>query len=73
MVTERCVIGANCSLLSKETLPPGTVITGNDHLRWTRQATTQVCKIEIYMYIYMSKHLTALLHIFEYSFILANS
>ena len=48
VVTERCVIGTNCSLLSKETLPPGTVITGKDHLRWTRQATTQVCKIEFY-------------------------
>ena len=43
VVTERCVIGASCVVDSREeTLSPGTVIAGRDHMRWTKEATTQV-------------------------------
>ncbi len=44
-VTDRCVIGSCCTIDSKEeTISPGTVITGNDHMRWNKEATTQVSK-----------------------------
>ena len=42
-VTDRCVIGACCTVdTANETLPPGTVITGGDQLKWCREPTTQV-------------------------------
>ena len=41
-VSDYCVIGAECSVLSNERLPPGTVISGKDCRRWNKQVNIKV-------------------------------
>lgn len=43
-VTDRCVIGACCSVNGMESLAPGTIVIGQDHKRWIRQ-NTMVCQL----------------------------
>ena len=42
MVEDRCVVGAACSLTTKETLASDTIICGKDQQRRVRTAPTQV-------------------------------
>lgn len=42
IVNDHCVIGAECSVLSAETLPSGTIISGVDCRRWTKQVAIKV-------------------------------
>ena len=42
VVSDYCVIGAECSVLSNEGLPPGTVISGKDCRRWNKQVNIKV-------------------------------
>ena len=42
-VTDKCVVGACCKLMTSETIPPSTIITGSNYDTWTRQTAVQVC------------------------------
>ena len=42
MVSDRCTVGAGCSLDSKEALPTGTVIYGRECHRYNKKIPTQV-------------------------------
>lgn len=42
-LTSGCVIGAKCSLTTKEVLPENTVIFGSDHQRRTMPDRPAVC------------------------------
>ena len=41
-MTDRCSVGAGCSLDSQETLPTGTVLHGRECHRYTKKIPTQV-------------------------------
>ena len=41
-VTDRCVIGAGCEVLSTETLSPDTIVYGADCRRYHKKAPLQV-------------------------------
>ena len=46
-MTDRCTVGAGCSLDSRETLPTGTVIHGRECHRYTKKIPTQVIYLAV--------------------------